>query len=54
MTAATNEKINRYCVDYGDKPVELMEQCNVINIEVPEEEALRYLHELEDRYGKSR
>ncbi len=50
MTDATTKKISRYCDQYGDKLVELMERCHVLNTpDVPEEEALRYLKELEEK-----
>lgn len=52
MTTETMVKIRNCCeqrgYDYGDKLLELMEQCNVHNLpDVPEEDAIRYLKNLE-------
>lgn len=49
MTTETTQKISRHCDRYGNKLVELMSRCNVYNtLDVPEEDAIRYLKELEE------
>ena len=50
MTDKTINAINRYCDRYGDKLVELMNRCNVFRLpDVPENKALEYLKELEEK-----
>lgn len=47
MTGETIDAINKYCDAYGDKLIELMERCGVMNTtSVPEEKALAFLEEL--------
>ena len=49
MTDETIRRISAYCNRYGDKLLEIMNRCCVMNtLDVPEEEALLYLKELEE------
>ncbi|MEG1514762.1 MAG: hypothetical protein RSD95_07765 [Clostridia bacterium] len=49
MTTETTKRISVHANRTGDKLVEIMERCHVINTpDVPEEDALRYLKELEE------
>jgi len=51
LTTETIIRINKYCDRYGDKLVELMNRCKVLSTpEVPEEDAIQYLKELEEAY----
>lgn len=50
MTTKTIEQIRSFCNRYGDKLIELMDECEVNDLpSVPEDKALLYLERLKQR-----